>query len=221
MRKLLIAPVAAALLASCSTRDYEECAADRVIGEWGVVNKTHAFGEFDSLYYIVNPIGNVRDTVYYNGNYTDSYYHSDPVRIMLRYTVGDSIEFNFDRLYVTETNPRHMVMMVQADGDSLHRECVLYLNKDADNDNLYKGTSDTLFTAMLREGKPLSIQATNGPSTSEPQGSQNYEFRLYPEGFEKALKMAEGLNPRPERKDSLKKDSTANLTKKNSKHHKF
>lgn len=212
MKRLLIAPAALALLASCNSREYEECPAARRIGEWGVVNNTHTFGQYDSLFYIVNPIGNINDSTYYNGNYTDSYYHSDPVRIMLRYTLADSVEFSFDRLYITESNPPHMVMMVQAHDDSLHREAVLYLEKDASNDNLYHGMADTLFRTLLSEGRRLDIQATNGASTSEPQGSQNYEFQFYPAGFDKALKMADSLNVLRLRPDSAvtKADSLKN-----------
>lgn len=201
----MLLPGATALLISCSSLEYENCASDRMVGEWGVVNKTHAFGEYDSLYYIVNPIGNINDTVYYNGNYTDSYYHSDPVRIMLRYNVNDSIYFSFDRLYVTQTNPKHMVMMAQVKDDTLKRECVLYLEKRDDDDKLYSCGPDSLFKQMLRAGKPLSIQATNGASTSEPEGSQNYEFTFYPTGFTRALAFADSLNPKPVvKRDSVK-----------------
>lgn len=198
-------------MVSCSSHEYEDCPKDRIIGEWGVTNSTHTFGEYDSLYYLINPIGNVKDTVYYNGNYTDSYYLSDPVRVMLRYTLQDSLEFSLDRLYVTQTNPRHLVMMVQQKDDSLRRECVLYLEKAENNDRLFYGKADSLFKDMLREGKPLAIEATNGGSTSEPQGSQNYEFTFYPDGFEQALQLAKKLNPTPKEKSdstSIPKDST-------------
>ena len=50
---LLAAGVA---MQSCDTKMYEDCPPDRRISDWGVVNDTHTFGEFDSLYYIVNPI---------------------------------------------------------------------------------------------------------------------------------------------------------------------
>lgn len=202
---IFIGLFAAIACQSCDTKMYEDCPADRVVGEWGVVNSTHTFGEYDSLYYIVNPIGNINDTVYYNGNYTDSYYHSDPVRVMLRYTVQDSISFNLDRLYTTETNPRNLIMIIRE--DSVKEECVLHLRRDENQANLYHTGPDSLFKDMLRSGKELKIAATNGNSSSEPQGSQNFEFRIYTEGFGKALQMADSLNHpkhKPEKTDTSK-----------------
>ena len=197
-------------LASCNSRDYEQCAPDRIFGCWGVVDHTHVFGEYDSLYYVVNPIGNVQDSVYYNGNYTDSYYHSDPVRVMLRYTTGDSIQFNLDRLYYTETNPMRIIMIVAEDDSLMRDECVLHLKRDEDNGNLYKAGPDSLFKEMLRSGRELKMRATNGNSSSEPQGSQNYEFTLYTAGFDKAMHLADSLNKArlTQHADSLKLHTT-------------
>lgn len=185
---------AAAGLQSCDTKMYEKCPPDRIIGDWGVMDNSHTFGEYDSLYYVVNPIANVSDTVYYNGNYTDSYYHSDPVRVMMRYTTGDSILFNLDRLYATETNPRNIIMTVEQADDSLHVACVLHLRRGENDGNLYRTGPDTLFRRMLLDGKELRFRATNGNSSSEPEGSQNYEFTIWPAGFDKALQMADSLN---------------------------
>lgn len=200
---------AAAALQSCDTKMYEDCPQDHIIGEWGVVDDTHTFGEYDSLYYVINPIGNINDSVYYNGNYTDSYYHSDPVRVMMRYTTQDSILFSLDRQYATETNPRNIIMMVRESRDTTDkrtdtgrdittdlrdRECVLHLRREENDANIYRCGPDSLFREMLLAGRELTVTATNGTSSSEPQGSQNYEFTLRPDGFAKALQMADSLN---------------------------
>lgn len=191
---LVMAGVPALVFQACEGKFYEDCPPDRIIGDWGVVDHTKTFGEYDSLYYVVNPIGNINDSVYYNGNYTDSYYRSDPVRVMLRYTLSDSIQFNLDRLYTTETNPHHVIMIVEDASDSLHKECVLHLTREENTENLYKTGADSLFKKMLLGCKELKIRATNGSSSSEPEGSQNYEFTLYASGFAKALSMADSLN---------------------------
>lgn len=199
MRLPLVLIVLVFLLQSCNDRQYEYCPSNRRIGDWGVVDHTHTFGEYDSLYYLVNPIGNVNDTVFYNGNYTDSYYHSDPVRVMLQYTLSDSIRFSLERLYLTQTNPMHIVMTFYR--DSLKdkkvekvKECTLHLSRKENNDNLYYAGPDSLFKELLRKDLPLYVMATNTNSSSEPQGSQNYEFTLYPAGFDQALQMADSLN---------------------------
>lgn len=179
---------------SCDTKMYEECPKDRIIDEWGVVNNTKTFGQYDSLYYIINPIGNIEDSVYYNGNYTDSYYHSDPIRALMRYTPDDSVFFNLDRLYATETNPINLIMIVKDASDSIKDECVLHLKRKENNENLYALGPDSLFRDMLSSGHELIIKATNGASSSEPQGSQNFEMKLYTNGFEKALSLADSLN---------------------------
>lgn len=181
-------------LQACDSKLYEECPDSRKFGDWGVVDNTHTFGEYDSLYYVVNPIGNINDSVYYNGNYTDSYYHSDPMRVMLRYTTGDSILFNLDRLYSTETNPRNIIMEVSDANRKAPAECVLHLRREENDENLYKTGPDSMFRKMLLSGKELRFIATNGTSSSEPQGSQNYEFTIYTGGFDKAFAMADSLN---------------------------
>lgn len=198
-------------LASCTSHFYEKCPPSNVFNDWGVVNNTVVFGEYDSLFYLVNPIGNISDTVYYNGNYTDSYYHSDPVRIMLRYTPGDSINFNFERLYAVQTNPPNLVMNIFAVGDSLNRSCRLFLIKDANSDELYRCGPDTLFTTFLEQEFTLNIAVTNATSTAEVAGSQNYDFTLNTQGFLQARALATGLNPQPlappADSDSLRADS--------------
>ena len=192
----------ASVLQSCEVKFYEDCPSDRIIGDWGVVNHSHTFGEYDSIYYIINPIGNINDSVYYNGNYIDSYYHSDPVRVLMRYTLSDSIQFNLDRLYTTESNPVKIIMNVSNDEkDLLHKKdeekgeltCVLHLTRDDDNGNLYSCGPDSLFKELLREGKLLYIKATNTPTSAEAQGSQVYEFTINPAGFEEALHLADSL----------------------------
>ena len=221
-RHLFMIPLLAGVLISCDTKLYEDCPADRIVGDWGVVNKTRTFGEYDSLYYVINPIANVNDSIYYNGNYTDSYYNSDPMRVTLRFTTGDSIYFCLDRQYATETNPQHLVMTVRekiletADKDSKReekkeegkpksrekheapkndvRECLLHLIRNVDEGNLYSCAPDSLFKEMLKSGNELLVTATNSNSSSEPQGSQNYEFRIFTSGFSRALAFADSLN---------------------------
>lgn len=214
LRHLIAGIVAAGacslLFQGCDVKFYETCPPDREVGEWGVINTSHTFGEYDSLYYVVNPIGNIADTVYYNGNYTDSYYHSDPVRVMIRYTLDDSIQFNLHRLYSTQINPLNIIMKVKEVLDTVDvkghdlkkedrdvrigREVVLYLRRGENNENLYKCGPDSLFKELLRGNRELRVTATNGPSSSETEGSQNYEFTLNPAGFDKALHMADSLS---------------------------
>ena len=199
MKKILwLIPALAAVLMACDTKMYEDCPQDHRIANWGVVNDTHTFGEYDSIYYIVNPIGNVNDSVYYNGDYTDSYYESDPLRVMLRYTLEDSIQFNLDRLYTTETNPTSIIMIVAEKEDTVksrqpEMECVLHLRRNDTNSNLYSTGPDSLFKEMLLSGKTLKISATNGKSASESQGSQNYEFTIAAKGFKEAMELADSL----------------------------
>lgn len=199
MRKyLFIIPVLAGVLVSCDTKLYEDCPPERIVGEWGVVNDTHTFGEYDSLYYLINPIGNITDSIYYNGNYTDSYYNSDPVRVTLRYTLGDSIYLNLDRQYATQTNPPHLILIVSdmehPEKDSVENISVLHLKRNVDDGNLYSAAPDSAFRRRLIEGKELFCRATNSSSSSEAEGSQNYEFRILPSGFEKAYQMADSLS---------------------------
>lgn len=210
IKKLLAPCVLASSLAvtavSCDSKLYEDCPAGRIIGDWGVVDNTHTFGEYDSLYYLINPIGNINDSVYYNGNYTDSYYHSDPVRVMLRYTPADSIFFNLDRQYATEINPINIIMMVREHPDSMKLECVLHLRRGEDNGNLYATGPDSLFKEMLKSGRLLKVTATNGLTSSEPEGSQNYEFTLDTRGFREALELADSLNAQRKKAAMASKD---------------
>lgn len=214
MKRLFpIAIAAVAVLVSCHSKFYEECPSDRIFGDWGVVNHTHTFGEYDSLYYIVNPIGNINDTVYYNGNYTDSYYHSDPIRVMMRYTVQDSIIFNIDRLYSVQINPPAIRLTVKERMDTTETVCRLLLKKYEGSDHLYKCGPDSVFTRMLAGGHELEITGTNASLSGEPAGSQNYEFYIYTRGFSKAQNLAKKLNPGHKvPKDSLH-DKTKNSKK--------
>lgn len=182
------------LCVACNLKKYEEVADNRIINFWAVTNDTHAFGEFDSLYYIINPIGNVSDSIYYNGNYTDSYYQADSTRVMLRYTTGDSITFMLDRLYAVQQNPMHLVMFVEAVGDTAVGQCRLHLVRDKDNGNIYRCGPDRDFTDLLAREMTLFITATNASSKAEPQGSQNYEFSIDTKGFHQAIEMADSLN---------------------------
>lgn len=182
------------LLSSCVTKQYEECDADRIFTDWGITDNTHAFGEYDSIYYLVNPIGLVSDSIYYNGNYTDSYFHSDSTRVMLRYTLADSINFHIDRMYAVETNPRYLIVKAEEENDSSKTVCQLKLIKDSNSDNIYRCGPDSTFKEMLKREGLIRFKATNGESSSSPQGSQNYEFFLFARGFNKAILLADSLN---------------------------
>lgn len=201
------------LFQACDTKQYENCPESRIIGSWGVTRETHAFGEYDSLYYIINPIGNVKDSLYFNGNYADSYYHSDSTRVMLRYTTEDSIVFHFDRMYSVQVNPPVMIVSVKAERDTSNLDCTLKLKKDDNSDKIYRCGPDSTFRKLLEGGGILKFTATNGPSTAESVGSQNYDFILRADGFLEALHLADSLNaplkkPVTLKPDSLKKDST-------------
>lgn len=217
MRRLIFLPILAAILISCSTKRYEDCPPSHIIDDWGVTNNTMAFGEYDSLYYLFNPIGNILDSIYFNGNYTDSYYHADSTRVMLRYTTADSIIFRFDRMYAVETNPERLILLIHADRDTLARECVLHMKRVANTEGTYTAGPDSLFREMLRSGHKLRGRATNGPSSAEPEGSQNYEFVIYTRGFKRAMHLADSLNrikAVKEKADTAKHHQDNNILKK-------
>ena len=204
-RLLLFFPALALILWSCDPKQYDSYDSARLFHTWAVVNDSKTFGEYDSLYYLVNPITNVFDSIYYNGNYTDSYYHSDSTRVMLRYTTQDSIYFHFDRMYAVLVNPAHMVMTIKVESDSFPQHCILHLEKAGGSDKVYRCGPDSLFKHMLETGHILQITATNDSTSSQPQGSQTYECRIPTAGFKDAFHLAESLNNPP-----LKKDSIAN-----------
>lgn len=202
---------------SCDNKKFEECPKDNIIGSWGVTKYTDAFGEFDSLFYLINPVRNVSDSLYFNGNYTDSYYHADSTRVTLRYTLSDSIIFYIDRMYAVQTNPPVMIMEVLSQKDSTLHSCELKLKRDTDNDRIFRCGPDSMFRRLLLDGDILKFTATNGPATSEPEGSQNYEFFLDVTGFSRAISLADSLNNPSSirnqgKKDSLKtKDKTSKM----------
>lgn len=184
----------AALLASCTSKRYEDCDPSMIFGDWAVTDNTMSFGEYDSLYYVINPIANLSDSIYFNGNYTDSYYRADSTRVTLRYGTSDSIAFFIQRMYAVETNPDRLVMMVSVDDDPLKTECVLHLRKDSDSDHIFRCGPDSLFKEMLRRDTTLYFKATNLNSAAEAQGSQNYEFRIDGRHFSRALALTDSLN---------------------------
>lgn len=206
------------LLWACNPKQYDEYQEKNVIGSWAAINSSKTFGITDSLYFLINPVTTVLDSIYYNGNYTDSYFHSDSTRVMLRYTTGDSIYFHFDRMYSVEINPSRIVMTLTAQEDSLKRRSVLHLTKMSGSDKIYYCGPDSTFRILLETGKMLRGYATNDSSTSQPQGSQNYDFILPTAGFSRAFFLADSLNnpAKYARKNTEKGDSTE---KKDSVHH--
>lgn len=218
MKRLILAlPVALAVLTACSGREYENCPADHREELWGVVNHTDRFGSFDSIYYLVNPIGNLFDSLYYNANYTDSYFHSDSTRIMMAIGPEDSIQFNIDRLYYVQTNPDELIAEVRVEGDTVKTpKCKLRLLKVYNTDRQYIAEWDTTFINLLQEEKTLKIYATNGPTSSEPLGSQNYMFKIYCQGYNKAKALCDSLNLKA-KKDTVKTPTKKKVTDKTKK----
>ena len=198
MRKTTFLAAATVCLASfyaCTDKQYDDYDPGNLIGDWGVVETSHDFGLHDSLFYLINPILNISDSIYYNGNYTDSYYHADSTRVMLRYTTGDSIYFYFDRMYAVQTNPDKMLLTVMDElKDSVHSKCKLRLAKVTNSDRLYSAGTDSLFKELLRSGKKLHFAATNATNSYEAEGSQNYDFVIFTQGFDRALDIADSLN---------------------------
>lgn len=193
-RFLLVLPAVAALLVGCNSRQYPSVNPKHVVFDWGITDDTQMFLEYDSLYYLLNPAGRVLDYLYYNGNYTDSYYHADSTRVTIGYTVTDSIFFCMDRLYAVQTNPDILIMTLRADRDSVSKECRLYLKRDLDMEDIYRCGPDSLLKAMLMEGGMIYGHATNAASGSEPVGSQDYTFVINARGFDQAMEMARDLN---------------------------
>lgn len=192
---LSLIPLAGAILISCSSGRYEESNIREAFFDWGVANNTTLFEEYDSLYYIINPIGNVFDSLYYNGNYTDSYYRQDSTRVTFAYTSQDSIKFYIDRMYAVQTNPPHLLLTAFIPGDTAVSKCTLLLDKAPNNDNLFLAGPDSAFTHLLQQEQIIKFAATNASSASEPQGSQNYEFTLNTIGYMQAINQASSLNP--------------------------
>lgn len=195
MRRLLLAiPVMVALLTACNTRIYDDRNAELVYFDWGVANDTRTFGVHDSLYYLMNPIGNFADSLYYNGNYTDTYYRADSLRVTLGYTTADSIFMNFDRMYATQANPMEMIVTMKEVSDTTARACTLRMKRSLNDGNIYSCGPDSTFTQLLTSGVLMKGTATNAATESEPEGSQNYEFELNAIGFLEAITQARGLN---------------------------
>lgn len=210
MRILLISlPLFVGILAACSDKQYEKCPPDHIFNDWGVSDNTHTFGEFDSLYYIFNPYGNLEDSLYYNGDYTDSYYSSDSTRFMLRYTTEDSIMFYIDRRYSVEVNPKRLLMTIKAVGDTTEDVSILTLERDPDNHMIFSCGPDSMFKLLLSKEMKIKGIATNAGSSSNPAGSQNYEFELDTKGFLKAFELADSLN-RMKTSGKISKDSIDN-----------
>ena len=211
MRKLLFLFLGfLTVMTACDTRRFDACPPERMFGEWGVINNSHLFGSMDSSYYITNPIGPVFDSLYYNADYTDSYFSSDSTRITLQYTLNDTAKLFVDRLYLVEANPSELYLLINELDDTVKSHVKeLKFTKDKNSDQLYylKGTAD--LEELLMTGKPLNILATNFPKTYETNANaQNYSWILYAAGFEDALKLCYSLNdlPYPDKnKDTDKK----------------
>lgn len=219
LRLLLALPAVTALLAACTTRQYDACPPDRQFGLWGVINKSNDFGCYDSIYFVVNPIGVINDSLYFNANYTDSYYRADSTRISFACGRSDTMFFFFDRMYSVQVNPEDMIMKVRVDGDTAKAPShTLFLKRTGDSEKLYGARYDSTFINLLRLEKPLHILATNGPTSSNPEGSQNYVYTLYGAGFNRAMALCDSLNGKPLKPDTVKaKDEKKHPDKKEEK----
>lgn len=224
IRVLLAAPLLMGLTVACNTRVYDNCPSDRTAGLWGVLCNSEIFGSCDSIYFMVNPIGNISDSLYFNANYTDSYYRADSTRVSLAYGPLDSVRFYFQRMYAVEMNPPVILADVKVVGDTSHvnRSTKLKMRRAGNSDELYIADYDSTFIEMLKLEKPLYFWGENGPGSSNSQGTQCYEWIIYTEGFGKARQLCDSLNDPVAFRASLKKEEAAkdSLEKKDSLHHK-
>lgn len=204
IRKLLSLLCGTLILIGCSTRQFEDCPDSRIFHDWGVMNDSESFGVTDSLYYLINPIKNVRDTLYYNGDYTDSYYRMDSTRLVVQFMPQDSVRFLVDRMYAVETNPTELTARVRIQGttskDSL---LIVHLKREGPSDKHYSMQTDSVFKKFLETGRPLEISMANTDDGLPNGSSQNYKYVLYTQGFSDALKLCNKLNS-PSEPDTLK-----------------
>lgn len=195
IRSILAAPLLLALATACTTRIYDDCAPDHKFGAWGIINHSDIFGADDSIYFLVNPIDNVNDSLYFNGNYTDSYFRADSTRYTLAYGPGDSLRLYIQRMYAVEVNPPQLLAEVRVAGDTAKAPaCTLNMSRTGSGEEMYVIQPDTAFTSLLKQGKPLNFRAWNGPGSSASEGSQFYTWTLYTTGFADALKLRDILN---------------------------
>lgn len=187
-------PLLASLLTGCGERKFEKCPADHMFNDWGVVNDSRAFGVLpDSSYYIINPVRNVSDSLYYNADYTDSYFHSDSTRIVMQYLPHDSIKFYIDRMYAVEVNPKEMTAKVMWESDTVE-DCYLKLRKEGNTDQHFSVVTNPLFRKLLSSGQTLKIRIANSPDAIPNANSQNYDYVLYTAGFKDAFILCDSLN---------------------------
>lgn len=220
IRLILAAPLLLALATACTTRIYDDCAPDHKFGAWGIINHSDLFGADDSIYFLVNPIDNVNDSIYFNGNYTDTYFRADSTRYTLAYGPGDSLRLYIQRMYAVEVNPPQLVAEVRVIGDTVKTpRCTLNLTRVGSAEEMYVIQPDTTFLSLLKLGKPMAFRAWNGPGSSASEGSQFYTWTLYTTGFADALRFRDILNGdtvAPAKKDSLLSGKKDSLDKKDS-----
>lgn len=188
------------LMTACDSRRFDQCPMDQTFGEWGVLKDSYLFGKTDSdAYYIINPIGEVFDSMYYNANYTDSYFNADSTRVTLQYMLNDSAKLYVDRLYVVETNPTELYLITTVLGDTASNAVQEFkFTKSTNSDKLYYRVGNDDLKEVLLTGQPLQILATNFPNTyKENANAQNYSFILYTAGFGEALQKCYEMNRTP------------------------
>lgn len=196
------------LTTACDTRRFDACPDDRKFGEWGVIQKSGLFGT-DSMYFLTNPIGAVYDSLYYNANYTDSYFISDSTRITMQFMLNDTVKLFVDRRYIVEANPDQLYLLVSELDDTVKANVKEFMfTKFKNSDQLYHMKGSAALQEVLMTGKPLSITTTNYPKNYDTNpNAQNYSWLLYTEGFEDALKLCYSLNNLPFPKPAVDSDS--------------
>lgn len=205
MKKGYLILAAAALLVEamatgCGSRQYDDCEDSRRVGSWGVVSKSMDFGGNDSIYFLVNPIRNYNDSIYFNGNYNDTYFREDSTRVSMAIGPSDSLRFYIRRMYAVQVNPPEIIARVKAVGDTAKDDrCTLRLKRIGKMDNLYLADYDSTFLSLVREGRILHFTAVNGPLSTASEGSQNYTWILDMKDFTRAVALRDNLN------DSIRK----------------
>lgn len=209
-------PVLAALsllLTGCGGRQFDKCTPENTFGEWGVLSESQIFGErADKDFFLVNPIGMVTDSIFYNANYTDSYFAKDSTRIVLQYIPSDSLKFHLARLYAVEVNPDEMLVKARVVGDTAKQDvCEFYIRRLDASDHFYGARADSAFVSLMEQEKPIDIRITNTRKSVGSEGNQLYRYRLYCAGFKEALARCRKLNHPA--MDSLVRDSVSHHEK--------
>lgn len=179
-------------LCGCTGRDSERKAPLFLAGNWGVVKYSEEFGVLqDSSLYLICPFENLQDSIYYNGDYTDSYFKADNSRVEIQYSSIDTIKFYFLRQYAVMTNPMRMEVKVNCERDTTDAgELRFQIERTDASDHIYTMLKSEDFTSLLEREQILMFHATNVADSAEAAGSQNYVFTIDTHGFREACRGA-------------------------------